>query len=211
MFQKRIVITLALAAAFVVPMMGQTTTTGDAPVPIADFTDPAAACQSITVVTGPASISDINVELEADHTWVGDLTVELTRDPGGTPTTLTLMNRPGRKVSSGGDTSNIRSADPVFYMDAPAVVSAEDMGSAGDAPPGGGDFVCDFDGICDFISAPDAPIGGFGTDLSDFNGMDALVTWELCIGDSAGGGHRDSDFLEHRFRHNACGVADLRD
>jgi hypothetical protein len=60
---------------------------------------------------------------------------------------------------------------------------------AGGGAPAGGDNVCEFDGVCQYISAPDAadtPIAGLGTDLSDFVGTDSNVVWELCVADSAG-------------------------
>ena len=187
MKKSSITILLALGMLVGAPSFAQTFTTVDAPVAIPDNSGGViTACQTITVAGAPASITDVNVELGADHSWVGDTTVELTHDPGGTPTTLTLMNRPARTGTGAGDSSDLSSGFPVFYNDEIAVTSAEDMGAAA----GNGDNVCEFDGICDFLPAPDAadtPNAGVGTNLADFNGLDANADWQLCMADSAGG------------------------
>ena len=79
----RILMLISLVMVLVtIPSMAQTTTTGDGPVAIADNTGTAVACQSIAVAGGPGSISDVNVELTSAHSFVGDLTVELTPRSG---------------------------------------------------------------------------------------------------------------------------------
>ncbi|MEN8164445.1 MAG: proprotein convertase P-domain-containing protein [Acidobacteriota bacterium] len=125
------------------------------------------------------TITDLNVEVGITHTWVGDLVIKLVSPSAEV---LTLMSRPGfdEGVDDGsgccGTSSNIDFSAPVTFDDA-AAVSAEDMGLPGS-------IVCLEDGICDYFPFPDA---GPGTNLAQFNGQNGAGTWQVCVGDAAGG------------------------
>ncbi len=181
---KKSALVVAILAVAAIPASAQIFTTGDAALPITDFTGTLVDCQSINV---PSSIviTSVEVEVTAAHSWVGDLTYELTH-PDGT-TKLTVMNRPGRNGAGAGNSDDFQDATPIRYSNvAPSGVDAE---TVGDAPCTG---VIDGSADCpdNYLPAPDAtdtPIAGLGTDLDDFNGSDAMGTWVLCAGDSANG------------------------
>jgi hypothetical protein len=140
-------------------------------------------CCTITAAdfgTG-TTISDVNVTVEAIHTWVGDLTIKV-QSPATTITTL--MSRPGfAEVADDGDgccgdSSDWDGAAIIFDDQDAGGVSAEDMGA-----PGAG-IVCTDDGVCGHVPFPDT---GPGTNLSDFDTEDLAGAWLVCIGDSGGG------------------------
>jgi len=160
---------------------------GGAGIPIPDDaydgTIASMACDGTDVPDG--TVASINVDLGVDHSWVGDLTVKLV-PPGGTDAdALTLMSMPGLAESGDdgsdccGDSSNMIATSPVNYADANAF-DAEMMGATilGDA------FVCQDDAECFFFPNPDT---GPGTNLAQFIGQPAGGTWQVCVGDSAGG------------------------
>lgn len=167
-------------------------TTGDAAVAIPDNSmGVITACQDI-VVPGPLMITDTpSVSVGVDHSWVGDLTIELR----GPLSTLTVMNRPGRSGTGAGDSSDADNAiSPIMFgAMAPSGVDAEEVGNdstMADTGCGGADDVGANDCVDNFTPNPDAadtPNAGQGTDFSDFTGTDAAGTWTLCISDSAGG------------------------
>ena len=138
------------------------------------------ACFNVTGPTGV--ISDMSATLAIDHTWIGDLVIKVVAPDN---TVLTLMNRPGfaEPADDGtggfGDSSDLSVAAPINFANG-APTSAEDMG----ATIPGGDVVCTADGLCDYAPAPGA---GPGTDFSDFIGMNAAGTWQICVGDAGGG------------------------
>lgn len=129
------------------------------------------------------TITDLNVVVGVSHTWAGDLTIKLV-----SPTTeiLTLMSRPGLAETADdgndccGDSSNLDFNSPVTFDDAGAV-SAEDMGASLGSSD---DVICQDDGVCTFFPFPDT---GPGTNLAQFNGQNGSGTWQVCVGDSAGG------------------------
>ncbi|RLE23837.1 MAG: hypothetical protein DRJ65_11010 [Acidobacteria bacterium] len=125
------------------------------------------------------TISDLDVTVEAVHTWVGDLTIKV-QSPAAT--TTTLMSRPGLVVPDDGSSCCGYNADwegaAVTFDDEDAgAVSAEDMGITAA-------IICTGDGVCGHIPAPD---GGPGVNLSDFDTEDLVGAWLVCVGDSGGG------------------------
>ena len=74
-------------------------TTGDAAVAIPDNSmGVITACQTINVPDS-GTIGDVNVEVTSAHSWVGDVTFELTSPAA---TTVTIMNRPARTGTGAG-------------------------------------------------------------------------------------------------------------
>lgn len=142
-----------------------------------DGTRESMACLS---TPGPSTtIGDLNVEMVAAHTWVGDLVIKLYNP---SMEVLTLMSRPGLDEpaddGSGccGELSDLEATWSVVFDDS-ASTSAEAMGD-------NVFVVCRDDGICEFSPDPGA---GPGTNLGQFNGQDGTGEWMLCVGDSAGG------------------------
>ncbi len=111
-------------------------------------------------VTDDFDITDLNVNLDITHTWIGDLAVTLTA-PDGT-TMAAIMDRPGVPATVVG----CNNADPAINIDLDdeAVDTVED-------------------------SCPEPYVGSFipNEALSAFNGISTLGTWTLEITDSAAG------------------------
>ncbi len=133
--------------------------------------------------TGQA-VSDANVTLVAQHSWVGDLVVKAV-SPGGT--VATLMSRPGLAEladdGSGccGDSSNLSFNSPITFDDQGGGPPAEAMGGDLDTDQ----VVCQDDGQCSFASVPGAAVGA---GLADFNGLfSSGGNWQVCVGDSGPG------------------------
>jgi len=144
-------------------------------------------CDPITISGIPpgATIADISIDLQANHTWVGDLAIKLYAPNGEL---VGLMSRPGfAEVADDGtdccgDSSDLEDTNTETWSDG-GTTSAEDMGNtiAGD------DVVCADDLLCDYSPAPDQIMGQL-----TFTALAATVTdgngdWTLCIGDSAAG------------------------
>lgn len=141
-------------------------------------------CVSISVPDA-GFIDDVNVTTGLNHSWAGDLVIKVVA-PGGTPA-ATVLSRPGfaEPADDGmgccGDSSDMVSTSPFTFDDQGGGPTAEDMGST----ILGTEFICQDDGICNYVSAPDAAAG---TGLADFNGLTvAAGTWMVCVGDSAAG------------------------
>jgi len=139
------------------------------------------ACATVNVAeTGP--VDDVDVTLNAEHTWVGDLTVKLVSPSG---TVNTLMSRPGlaEPADDGtdccGNSDNLELATPVNFSTTNGVVDAETMGGTDTD-----NVVCADDGECDFIPNPDTGPGGPLDTF--FDGEEASGDWQVCVGDSAG-------------------------
>jgi len=146
------------------------------------------ACCTITAADFGmgTTISDVDVLVEADHTWVGDLTIKV-QSPAAT--VVTVMSRPGLAepgddgTSCCGDADDWLAPDAILYDDEDAGgVSAEDMGAPGGpiCTGGGGGG----DNVCAHVPFPDT---GPGTNLSDFDTEDLTGAWMVCLGDSGGG------------------------
>ena len=187
---------VAACLALVLPsfVAAQTITNPDKGAPSPDFThnpdfivppddgyDGTIGSMACLTVPGQAgTVEDVNVEITMSHTWVGDLTYKVV-SPAGTITTL--MSRPGyAELADDGDgccgpNSDLVTTSPITFDDTAASgVTGELLGDPS------GIVVCQDDGICDFIPAPDT---GPGVSLADFNGEDGDGDWMVCVGDSA--------------------------
>ncbi|MEZ4874702.1 MAG: HYR domain-containing protein [Flavobacteriaceae bacterium] len=111
-------------------------------------------------VTDDFIITDLNVDLDISHTWVGDIDVTL-ESPSGT--TVTILDRPGVPASTFGCSGN----DILATLDDEAGSPVEDECGAG-VPTINGSFT------------PNNP-------LSAFDGESTLGTWTLTVRDNAGG------------------------
>ncbi len=136
----------------------------------------------MTVVGPGGSINDMNVDIDLEHTWAGDLVIKVIAPD---TTTLTLQSRAGfvEPADDGtggfGDSSDYQAGAIINFANS-GTTSAEDAGST----ILGGDFICVTDGLCNYSPAPGA---GPGTDFTDFVGMDSTGNWQVCIGDAGGG------------------------
>ncbi|TAH41409.1 MAG: hypothetical protein E6Q43_03975 [Dokdonella sp.] len=149
------------AAGSVASQIGQAgTVTPNETLPLAiPDSSPAGVTSTITVAED-ITLTDLQVGVEIDHTWVGDVFISLT-SPGGT--TVTLLDRPGYTGSGFGCSSNDMD---VVFSDA-ASVDPETSCPAG--PP--------------WLSGPVLPF----SPLSAFDGESTVGTWTLTVSDNAGG------------------------
>ncbi len=153
--------------AFLVHAYGDTSD----PLEIPDL-DAAGISDSI-LVPDSFTIADVNVSLEIDHTWIGDLCVTLTA-PGGAPS-VALVQRPGAEVL--GDPCHLE--NPFGCWSVNLSVILDDEGSGGPI-----EFLCGPD--------PELPTPGSPPNyqpneaLSLFAGMDAAGEWTLTVSDNAG-------------------------
>lgn len=111
-------------------------------------------------VTEDVTITDLDVDLNITHSWVGDLIVSI-KSPAGT--TAVIVDRPGRTNSGYGCSGD----DIVATLDDEAATSVENECSSS-TPTINGTF------------KPNNP-------LSVFDGESTLGTWELKVSDVAGG------------------------
>ena len=141
------------------------------------------ACSTINT-SSPApdssTVLGVYVDVNMNHTWVGDLTMKL-RSPNGT--TLTFLNRPGSTAADdgGGAVGNNANWSNVFqqFRDG-AGPEAETMGNGLTTDQ----LVCPAGTLCRYDPSPDTatqPPSAF----SAFNGGTAVGNWTLCVGDSA--------------------------
>ncbi len=118
----------------------------------------ATGVSSDIVIANGNSITDLDVAVEATHTWVGDLTVRLTHVDSGTQ--VNLIDRPGFTGSGFGCSAD--NIDAILDDAAPSPVE-------GACPPTGGTAY-----------SPNQPLAGF-------NGESLAGTWRLTVLDGAGG------------------------
>lgn len=142
-------------------------------------------CDVITI-TGAGAVSDINVDLNMTHTWVGDLVIKLVAPDGQE---MGLQSRAGfaEPADDGtggfGESTDLDGGSTENYADSNPT-DAELMG----APPLlGGDVICQDDSICDFFPNPGAIAGpttfaAFAAGLASGSG-----DWMICIGDAGAG------------------------
>ena len=160
---------------------GATPTSTPTPVPAACMLAPLAGtvavtdslgvmnCGSISVLSD-TPIATLSLRLAANHTYAGDLRLQL-RAPDGTA--LTLMSLPGMPGS--GYSGRLSASYPITFADG-APYSAEQMGQAVS-------FVCGSDGRCRYSPAPDGdPYSDVGA-FSAFVGGSAMGTWQICLAD----------------------------
>lgn len=148
-------------------------------------------CHSLAIEEeGINTITEVEVEIGMNHTHVGDL-VGKVQSPAGT--VVTLFSRPGRDEpaddGSGGmgDSSDLTAAAPIRFFDA-APTDAEDLGT----DLGNGGDICLDDGICDFFPNPGAATPG---NLATFDGENSAGSWQICVGDAAGGDVGEIDYV----------------
>ena len=110
-------------------------------------------------VTEDVSITDLDVNLNISHTWVGDLIVTI-KSPAGTM--AVIVDRPGRTTSGAGCSGN----NILATLDDEAATPVESE-CAGSVPTINGSFI------------PNNP-------LSIFDGESTLGIWQLIVSDNAG-------------------------
>ena len=127
--------------------------------PIPD-NNPAGASSDL-ILSGPGSITDLNVSVTVQHSWVGDVALTLTHVDTGT--SATFYDRPGVPASTFGCSGN----DVNATLDDSAATPVEDE-CGGGTPTIDGTFI------------PNNP-------LSIFDGEALAGTWRLTAADFAGG------------------------
>ena len=128
------------------------------PIAITD-NSPAGVTSTITVGQD-ITLTDLEVAVAIDHTWVGDVSISLT-SPGGT--TVSLLDRPGVPAGTFGCSND--NMDVVF-SDAASV--NPETSCPGTTP---------------WLSGPVLP----ASPLSAFDGESTLGTWTLTVSDAPGG------------------------
>jgi uncharacterized repeat protein (TIGR01451 family) len=153
--------------------------------------DAGMACDDVdtsAVIPGGTPVSSVEVQLAANHTWIGDMTVKLMSPDGTIVAMMERVQGNGSDVNDGdtgtgccGDSDNMVSSSPVNFADA-FPTDSEAMGL-----PGG--VVCQDDGICEYWPNPDQAflVGSSAEDFEEYNGEEASGTWQLCAADSAAG------------------------
>ncbi len=131
----------------------QTISSSDTPISLPNGT---ASISSALLVNGSSTISDVNVSVDMDHAWSGDLTFTLAHDG----TSVTLIDRPGIPGSTWGCSND----DILATLDDEAAAAVESQCAAG-SPAINGTF---------------SPNGS----LSDFGGGNGNGTWTLTVVDA---------------------------
>jgi subtilisin-like proprotein convertase family protein len=129
--------------------------------------DPAGVTTSLEA-SPSAVIGDVNIVLEVDHTWTGDLIFKVTH--GGT--TVTIADRPGRTASGVGCGADLACARPVILDDEAATIPIECSAPSDCATCFPGDIVAAGSYIPNEV-------------LSAFDGADQTGTWTLFVSDNA--------------------------
>ncbi|MCB1633679.1 MAG: choice-of-anchor J domain-containing protein [Xanthomonadales bacterium] len=130
------------------------------PLAITDNT-PAGVTSTADVAGVPSAITNVQVQINTTHTWVGDLIFTL-QSPNGT--TVTLLDQPGVPASTFGCNNNDVN---VLFADGQPDPEAICTGATGDAWP--------------------VTNAGPVTPLSAFNGEMANGQWTLTVSDNAAG------------------------
>jgi subtilisin-like proprotein convertase family protein len=141
--------------------------------PIPDNVPTGACADIILAADAGATVTDITIDLTANHSWIGDLQLWLNSPDGGQ---LMMLNRPGFPAGTFGDSSDLVDSSPISFFDS-ATYDAELMGT--------GTVVCQDDAECDFRPNSDGAAGN--TSFADFNGENVNGTWQLCAADNAAG------------------------
>lgn len=126
---------------------------------------PAGADDSVVLPPGPEFLTDLDVLVDATHTWVGDLIFTLTHVESGT--SVTFYDRPGVPTSTFGCSGD----------NLPGV-HADDEGADGS-----------FEDACLSATPAFTPDGHYtpNNPLSVFDGESLEGTWTLNVSDNAGG------------------------
>ena len=139
-------------------------------------------------------VTSIYVTVAIDHTWVGDLAIELIATDG---TELQILARPGAdqpdedQNAPYGDGSNLDPANPITFQDG-AFPSAETLGAgvSGGADVPAGTYAPDTNGwnstytdFNGFVTAPTLARGNWTLKVADYANADtgSLVSWTLVI------------------------------
>ena len=129
---------------------------------------------NVSGIPAGATIDNITVDVSIEHTWVGDLGIELIAPSGES---LTLLAHPGTEDGAG-DSSNSSAAveGTITFMDSASTLG-EDMG----ATILGGQTICIDDGICEYI--PDTGNVLFADLIAQMitNGADPNGDWSLKV------------------------------
>jgi len=135
------------------------------PLAISD-NDPAGVSSTATVAGVPGMITNVSVNIDTTHTWVGDLIYTLT-SPGGTP--ITLLDQPGVPALSafGCNNNDVVATFADGQPDPEGICSGAGQGTSSDPWP----------------VTMAAPV----TALSTLNGEDANGVWTLTVSDNAAG------------------------
>ncbi len=139
-----------------IPMTGTQTSNPGVAIPDNNTT----GVTSTMVVTEDVTITDLDVNVDIPHTWVGDVTVTV-KSPAGT--TAVIIDRPGRVSSGFGCSQN----DILATLDDEAASPVEDECQSA-TPTIDGSFI------------PNNP-------LSVFDGESTMGTWEINVTDAVGG------------------------
>ncbi|MCX7556600.1 M36 family metallopeptidase [Xanthomonadaceae bacterium JHOS43] len=123
-----------------------------------------AGISSSIVVANSGVIDDLDVVFQADHTWVGDLIVTLTKVGSGT--TVALIDRPGVPTTTFGCSGD--NPDLVLDDEEPTRTAENNCQNANPAYIPGATY------------RPNQP-------LSAFDGIDMAGTWTLTVSDNAAG------------------------
>ncbi|CAM3451747.1 proprotein convertase P-domain-containing protein [Aequorivita lipolytica] len=134
-------------------------TISDSPALAIPDNDPAGASSTISV-TEDVTIEDLDINLDATHSWVGDIIVTITSPAG---TAVTIVDRIGATGGGFGCSGD----DILATLDDAAASAVEDQCGAG-VPSIDGTF------------SPNNP-------LTAFNGESTLGDWTITISDNAGG------------------------
>ena len=151
-----------------------------------------------------APIVDIEIDFAINHTWVGDLAIEIVAPTGDA---ITVMNRPGFTGTGFGNNADLVSSSPITFRDTSSN-DPELMGASGN-------IICQQDGLCDYF--PNADDGGASTSSMAFfaqaitaSGLDPNGTWTINILDGAGGDTGDFTIPELRVTYqnlsDECGA-----
>lgn len=156
---NRVTIILVVACALIsTPALAQLNYTSSPSLAIPDNT-PAGVTDTI-IASDSGTITDINIQLTATHTWVGDLIFSVQHGA----TTVIIVDRPGVPTSTFGCSGN----DINAWLDDEAVGGAVETQCAAAVPTIAGTFT------------PNNP-------LSAFDGADINGSWVLTASDNGGG------------------------
>lgn len=154
----------------------------DAPVGIPDGTDTFDVWQEINIPAGTGPVLDLDVDLMIEHTWQGDLNVEI--EHLSTGTRVSLLHRAGDSAEGGlgfqADNFGDFASGATFVLDDEAAAAYDSsLGWGTIADPG----IASVTGS--WIPFGMFPGGGIGG-LTAFDGEDSAGLWRLYVSDNAG-------------------------